>query len=69
MMGNGDPSQTDLAPGQKSGLADAVGLLKSIPRVGHVRFTHVDVVRHDLVRQIVEAYERVGREGQPAAQK
>ncbi len=69
MMVNGDPSQTDLAPGQKSGLADAIGLLKSIARVGHVRFTHVDVVRHDLVRQIVEAYEGVGREGQPAATK
>ena len=60
MMINGDPTQTDLAPGQKSGLGDAIGLLKSIPRVGHVRFTHVDVVRHDLVRQIVEAYERRG---------
>jgi phosphate starvation-inducible protein PhoH and related proteins len=65
MMVNGDPSQTDLAPGQKSGLGDAIGLLKSIPRVGHVRFTHVDVVRHDLVRQIVEAYGRAGGEGPP----
>jgi len=67
MMVNGDPSQTDLAPGQKSGLGDAISLLKAIPRIGHVRFTHVDVVRHDLVRQIVEAYERVGREGQLTA--
>jgi phosphate starvation-inducible PhoH-like protein len=67
MMVNGDPSQTDLAPGQKSGLIDAIGLLRSIPRIGHVRFTHVDVVRHDLVRQIVEAYGRSGREGQPTA--
>ena len=63
MMVNGDPSQTDLAPGQKSGLSDAIRLLASLPRIGHVRFTHVDVVRHDLVRQIVEAYERAGREG------
>src|ERR1700759_2693096 len=60
MMVNGDTSQIDLAPGQKSGLGDAIGLLKSIPRIGHVRFTHVDVVRHDLVRQIVEAYGRAG---------
>ena len=67
MMVNGDPSQTDLAPGQKSGLGDAIGLLASIPRIGHVRFTHVDVVRHDLVRQIVEAYETRGPEGQPTA--
>ena len=69
MMVNGDPTQTDLAPGQKSGLGDAIALLRSNPRIGHVRFTHVDVVRHDLVRQIVEAYERAGREGQPTAQK
>ena len=71
MMVNGDPTQTDLAPGQKSGLGDAIQLLSAIPRIGHVRFTHVDVVRHDLVRQIVEAYERAGREGQqtPAEMK
>jgi phosphate starvation-inducible protein PhoH and related proteins len=64
MMVNGDPSQTDLAPGQKSGLGEAIRLLSAIPRVGHVRFTHIDVVRHDLVRRIVEAYERAGQEGQ-----
>jgi len=57
MMINGDPTQTDLAPGQKSGLSEAVGLLSGLERVGHVRFRHGDVVRHDLVRQIVEAYE------------
>jgi phosphate starvation-inducible PhoH-like protein len=60
---NGDPTQTDLAPGQKSGLGDAIRLLSSISRVGHVRFSHADVVRHDLVRQIVEAYERAGHQG------
>ena len=57
MMVNGDPTQTDLAPGQTSGLAQAVKLLSGLDRVGHVRFAHGDVVRHDLVRQIVEAYE------------
>ena len=67
MMVNGDPSQTDLAPGQRSGLDDAVRLLSANPRIGHVRFSHVDVVRHDLVRQIVEAYERAGQEGHSAA--
>ena len=30
---------------------------------------HADVVRHDLVRQIVEAYERAGQQGRPAAAK
>ncbi len=57
MMVNGDPTQTDLAPGQTSGLSDAIELLSGLDRVGHVRFRHGDVVRHDLVRQIVEAYE------------
>ena len=57
MMINGDPSQTDLAPGQKSGLSEAIALLSRLDRVGHVRFRYGDVVRHDLVRQIVEAYE------------
>ena len=57
MMVNGDPTQTDLASGQTSGLSEAIDLLSSLERVGHVRFRHGDVVRHDLVRQIVEAYE------------
>ncbi len=67
MIVNGDPSQTDLAPGQKSGLAEAVRLLSGKPRIGHVRFGRGDVVRHDLVRQIVEAYEDAGREERSAA--
>jgi phosphate starvation-inducible PhoH-like protein len=57
MMVNGDPTQTDLAPGQTSGLGEAIELLSGLDRVGHVRFGHRDVVRHDLVRRIVEAYE------------
>jgi phosphate starvation-inducible PhoH-like protein len=67
MMVNGDPSQTDLAPGQKSGLSEAIGLLSRLDRVGHVRFRHGDVVRHDLVRRIVEAYESAGPAGRPDA--
>jgi phosphate starvation-inducible PhoH-like protein len=69
MMVNGDPTQTDLAPGQKSGLGDAVKLLSAIPRIGHVRFSHADVVRHDLVRQIVEAYENAGHESHSTTAK
>jgi phosphate starvation-inducible PhoH-like protein len=57
MIVNGDPSQTDLPPGQKSGLSDAIKLLGRLEGVGCVRFRHGDVVRHDLVRRIVEAYE------------
>lgn len=61
MIVTGDPSQTDLPPGQKSGLSEAVSLLANLDVVGRVRFSEGDVVRHDLVRQIVGAYERAAR--------
>ena len=61
MIINGDPTQVDLPSGHKSGLSEAVNLLKGMDGIGHVVFHHGDVVRHDLVRRIVEAYERVGR--------
>ncbi len=57
MIITGDPTQTDLPPGQKSGLSEAVSLLTGLEGIGHVRFTGADVVRHDLVRRIVDAYE------------
>ncbi|MGD9542754.1 MAG: PhoH family protein [Methylocystis sp.] len=61
MIVTGDPSQTDLPTGQKSGLSEAVALLSDLDVVGRVRFSEGDVVRHDLVRQIVGAYERAAR--------
>ena len=57
MVVTGDPSQVDLPPGQTSGLADAVRLLAGIDGIGHVTFTAADVVRHELVARIVEAYD------------
>ncbi len=61
MIVTGDPSQTDLPPGQTSGLSEAVRLLSDIDSVGRVKFSEGDVVRHDLVRQIVGAYDRAAR--------
>jgi len=61
MIVTGDPSQTDLPSGQKSGLSEAIALLSGLDEVGHVRFAEGDVVRHDLVRAIVAAYERASR--------
>jgi phosphate starvation-inducible protein PhoH and related proteins len=58
MMVTGDPSQVDLPPGQTSGLADAVRLLENIEGIGHVAFTSADVIRHELVARIVEAYDK-----------
>jgi len=58
MMVTGDPSQVDLPPGQTSGLADAVRLLQNIEGIGYVAFTAADVIRHELVARIVEAYDK-----------
>ncbi len=58
MMVTGDPSQVDLPPGQTSGLADAVRLLENIDGIGHIAFTAADVIRHELVARIVEAYDK-----------
>jgi phosphate starvation-inducible PhoH-like protein len=58
MTVTGDPSQIDLPNGQTSGLAEAVRLLNGVEGVGHVAFSHEDVIRHELVPRIVEAYDR-----------
>src|SRR5579859_5817001 len=58
MVVTGDPSQVDLPPGQTSGLAEAVRLLDGVPGVAHVPFTSADVIRHELVARIVEAYDK-----------
>jgi phosphate starvation-inducible PhoH-like protein len=57
MMVTGDPTQIDLPPGQISGLGEAVGLLSSLEDVVQVEFTAADVVRHELVSRIVNAYD------------
>ena len=53
----GDPSQTDLGYGQKSGLSDATKILAGIEDIAIHRFTDRDVVRHRLVQKIILAYE------------
>ena len=61
MIITGDPSQIDLPPGQRSGLVEATKLLKDVEGVGYARFEEGDVVRHELVRRIVMAYESAAR--------
>lgn len=58
MVVTGDPSQVDLPSGQMSGLAEAVRLLEGIEGIAHVAFTSADVIRHELVARIVDAYDR-----------
>ena len=52
----GDITQTDLPAGKKSGLAEAIRILDGIPGIGIVELTGKDIVRHELVQRIVEAY-------------
>lgn len=61
MIVTGDPSQTDLPAGQKPGLSEAIALLAPLEGIGHIVFREGDVVRHDLVRRIVGAYEKAAR--------
>jgi len=58
MIVTGDPSQVDLPHGQTSGLAEAVRLLDNVEGIGHVVFTVEDVIRHELVARIVDAYDK-----------
>jgi phosphate starvation-inducible PhoH-like protein len=58
MIVTGDPSQVDLPPGQTSGLQEAITILRNVKGIAHIPFTAADVVRHELVARIVEAYER-----------
>ena len=53
----GDVTQTDLPFGKRSGLAEALDILGDIPEIGVVRLTSKDVVRHELVQRIVDAYD------------
>jgi phosphate starvation-inducible PhoH-like protein len=58
----GDPSQTDLPFGKKSGLGIAARILKSIEGIAVHTFTDRDVVRHRLVQKIINAYDRYEKE-------
>ena len=54
----GDVSQTDLPRDKKSGLMEAVNVLRNVEGVAIVELTARDVVRHELVQRIVQAYEK-----------
>ncbi len=57
MIVTGDPSQVDLPRGVKSGLVEALQILKGVEGISVVRFKDADVVRHPLVARIVRAYD------------
>ena len=57
MIITGDVTQIDLDQGQKSGMLDAIDTLKGIKKIGFVELTQTDIVRHNLVQNIVQAYD------------
>jgi phosphate starvation-inducible PhoH-like protein len=54
----GDVTQVDLNKTVRSGLVDAMQVLKDVRGIGFTHFASVDVVRHPLVAKIVDAYEK-----------
>src|SRR3954447_26187855 len=58
MIITGDTSQVDLPEGARSGLVDALNKLRGIKGIGTVVLERGDIVRHRLVQNIVDAYER-----------
>ena len=57
MVINGDLSQVDLPAGTKSGLRDAIMILKNVNDIGFIEFKDEDIVRNSLVSKIVSKYE------------
>ncbi|GAA0101284.1 PhoH family protein [Paraclostridium bifermentans] len=58
----GDLTQIDLPNKYKSGLIQAMDVLKDVDGVGINKFTEKDVVRHELVQRIIKAYEKFDEE-------
>ena len=61
----GDVTQIDLPNDKTSGLKDAVKVLDGVKDIAICKLTSADVVRHALVQQIINAYERAERKPQP----
>lgn len=62
MIVTGDTTQTDLPRPMKSGLVHAIEVVGDIPGLAVVHLTGADIVRHDLVQRIVQAYDRADQQ-------
>ncbi len=58
MIITGDVTQIDLPHSTRSGLIEALNVLKDVPGIGFIHLDKKDIVRHRLVTRIVEAYEK-----------
>ncbi|RLB24302.1 MAG: phosphate starvation-inducible protein PhoH, partial [Deltaproteobacteria bacterium] len=61
----GDITQTDLPEGKISGLIEAREILSHINGIRFVYFSKEDVIRHPLVQEIIEAYDKLEQKRQP----
>ncbi|MGQ9633866.1 MAG: PhoH family protein [Bryobacteraceae bacterium] len=68
MVVTGDITQIDLPGGKRSGLLEAIEVLRGVEGIRFVYFDERDVVRHNLVQRIVKAYERYNEHNGVAAQ-
>ena len=64
MVVTGDITQIDLPDGRKSGLREVTKVLKNVEDVAICTFGEKDVVRHQLVQRIIQAYERYEKDRQ-----
>ena len=62
MIVTGDMTQIDLPASQTSGLVQAIKILKNVKGISFIELNKKDIVRHKLVTQIVEAYEKFEKE-------
>jgi len=68
MVVTGDVTQIDLPGGKRSGLLEAMDVLKGVDGISFIPFDERDVVRHSLVQRIVKAYEKYNESLGPARQ-
>jgi len=68
MVVNGDITQIDLPNGRRSGMLDALDVLRGVEGISFVQFDQRDVVRHPLVQRIVQAYEKYNESMGPGRQ-
>ena len=62
MVVTGDPTQSDLERGVRSGLHDAMRRLRGVQGIGFAEFDRRDIVRHPLVEAVIRAYDQPGRD-------
>ena len=68
MIITGDATQIDLPRSTSSGLIQAMKVLRNVKGIGRVEFNKKDIIRHQLVQRIVEAYEQFDEEQKHIAQ-